>query len=272
MAEEFPRVRHFKGSGAWLMPRLSIGSCNRQEDITMMAIVRIPAGKEEYCLLRNCLSGGTARGFGFYITKEGKLNLRAVPPSEAENEVNGFTSKEFFTFDNHWKLVVARKAVGSAIPDFGVFDFVTREWKWQEAVEHNSGTKAQSVESTGRVQIGEGNGFNLLLGDMAMGFIGAVKSRAEIEALVGKGTLTEWKASAVGLWFFDQSAPEGEIVDQTGNGANRVQGGAGTEVLTPERPPIPYYNEVTQRAKVLIAGAIKSVKRWMLANGAVRQV
>lgn len=273
VSTEVKRIRTFTTSGTGVhIPICAIGACNRLEDVTMVALVRLvtpPSISETPAFIT---IGGSARGF--------RLNLGYTKPDTAatvglqwlENEgtsTNSRTASKIFTYDDHWKLVVARKEVGAKKADLGVYDFVTREWTWEEGNE-GAAAKAESQGAEGTVWLGSANGFGEFNGDMPACMIGPVMSRAAVEALAKVEALVDWRPSASGLWLLNKATIGEKVEDETGNGANQTN----TPTLgsvTAEGPPIPYYVPSPTFARPLVGGVIKFVKRWIRAKGAIRR-
>jgi len=275
IAEEVERFRRFSGvAGNTIIA--SIGTCNRQDDVTEMALVRVPqkpAAFFTYQLIRLALKGGSSRGYGLGIVQgssgdtAGKLACSWLETEE--KQTTSQTPQKIFTYDNHWKLVVVRKEVGAKKADFGILDLYTGEWTWEEGNE-GAASKAESMGAEGTVWFGSDNGSSLFKGDFAAAMIGAVKSRAEIEALAKVTPLIDLRPSASGLWFMNKATVGEKFEDETGNGANQTNTPTTGSVVS-EAPPIPYYVPPTGYTRTLIGAVVKFVKRWTLWGGAVRR-
>lgn len=263
LATENVVVREFfgKGGAGGDSLRTAIGACDRTEDITLAAVVKVPEKSPfenfDFTLLNIARSGGSSHGFDLTVAYDGRLECSYLEPAEPEPVSRTLrTSTDFFSFTSSWKLVVLLKESGTNKALFGWYDFDGDEWHWEES--EGEGGNATSVEE-GKVHIGESNNFRHLLGQFAAGYVGPVMSQAEAESLAEAEKLIDWKDGASALWFFDQVDPDSEgLVDLTGNGADEVSTEGGTEALEAP-PPIPYYYAREQIAPSVITDSPEGI-------------
>jgi hypothetical protein len=260
---EVKRFRNMNGNAKSTMTA-SIGACDRTEDISLVALVRVPTKPvtaSRAIKLKSKTQGEI--GYSLEILSTGKLRCEWYESSEPEVRTASATPAEIFTFDDHWKLIVVRKEVGAKKADFGIYDFVTRAWTWEEG---SSGAAAKSLPAgaEGSILVGD------FLGDVAALMLGAVMSRATAETLPNVTSLIDWRTLAKGLWFIHGESISVKFEDETAGGANQTNTPTQGAIVA-EAPPIPYYNPTMGFTRTLIASVVGFVKRWTYSAGAIRR-
>lgn len=220
-------VRRFDGSDDLL--RCATGGAEQFGAWTMAILMR-PTVLGYRVVYQGHDAGGTARGYGFETSYDGRLALYASGGGEVR-------STGIFLALDEWRLAAISKAEGLVAPRFHSYNFTTRAW-----TRETSGSMSNpSVVASAEVRFGQWGANYFYGGDIAAAAIWpAALADVAIDQLATVGSLAGWASvgSPVALWLFDQASSSTPVQDLIGT-ADQVGAPVGTTVLA-EEPPIPY--------------------------------
>jgi hypothetical protein len=216
-------VRNFASGG---VVRTAVGLADTPGAMTYVAFVFFGATEASQWMIARqdaSHSGGTNwAGLG----REPEIHF--YPAGQAA----GFTCPT-----NEWVLVVGAKAAGSSKARYYYYRFTAGTWS---SAESSAAYTSAYVGVPAEFQLGRWNGGEQFVGKYAAAMVfDKVLSEAEVKALVGVSTISDWLGlGPKALWTFEQASIAEPVKDVTGNGADQISI-EGTTVLA-EEPPIPY--------------------------------
>jgi hypothetical protein len=202
-------VRSFDGSDDTI--QTSIGSCNINGAVTMLAIVYLDDLGQSNTFFRVQNAGGTKGWSLISLQTSGLIRFANITVDNRDSTTALIAGT--------WYLIAATKATGTVTSRFHIYDYSAETWVHEDTT---GGTTSNIVSpDMDRINFGSnGGGLNLHDGKMAACALwNAALSDGDLESLVpgDYADITGFSTAPVGAWRFDQASPGDGLEDDIGS-------------------------------------------------------